>query len=94
MDEDDRQAFEALRKVSSIRLSSLASTHAPKGDLRNHLDAILAIDQDLVITTVQRLVLDTLSLYQSGAQLKWNDAELAVYLIYIFGEINKSKLFS
>ena len=92
MDEDDRQAFETLRKVPSSQLSNRRVTHSSKGDLRNHLDAVLAIDQDLVISAVQRLVLDTLSVYQSGAHLKWNDAELAVYLIYIFGEINKSRM--
>lgn len=71
---------------------SCSSSHdALKGDLRVQLDSILAIDQDLVIDAVQRLVLDTLAAYQSGSQVKWNDAELAVYLVYIFGEINKCK---
>ncbi|TDL25856.1 ARM repeat-containing protein [Rickenella mellea] len=74
MDDDDKHAFESLRK----------------GDLRIHLDSILTIDQDLVISTVQSLVLSTLSAYESGVTLKWNVVELAIYLIYIFGEINKS----
>ena len=90
MDEDDRQAFETLRKVS-LKISYPLSTSydAPKGDLRVQLDSILTIDQDLVISSVQRLVLDTLTAYQRGTQIKWTDAELAIYLIYIFGEINK-----
>lgn len=50
------------------------------------------IDQDLVTDAVRTLALNTLSAYRNGATVKWNDAELAIYLVYIFGEINKSKL--
>ncbi|EJD06563.1 ARM repeat-containing protein [Fomitiporia mediterranea MF3/22] len=74
MDADDKHAFEHLRK----------------GDLRVHLDSIVVIDQDMAIEAIRKLVLDTLAAYETGSQLKWNDAELAIYLIYIFGEINKS----
>ncbi|KAH8118024.1 ARM repeat-containing protein [Phellopilus nigrolimitatus] len=74
MDEDDKHAFESLRK----------------GDLRVHLDSILVIDQDLAISAIQSLVMNTLAAYETGSTLKWNEAELAIYLIYIFGEINKS----
>lgn len=59
-------------------------------DLRTFMDSILTIDQDLVASAVQTLAVQTISAYQSGTQLKWNDAELGVYLIFIFGEINKS----
>lgn len=54
------------------------------------MDSILTIQPDLVTTTVRALVLATLSRYSSGVQVEWNDAELAVYLVYIFGEISKS----
>ncbi|KAL5504140.1 LOS1 [Sanghuangporus vaninii] len=74
MDEDDRLAFETLRK----------------GDLRTHLDAIFSIDQDMAINAIRTLVLDTLAAYETGSQVKWSEAELAIYLIYIFGEVNKS----
>ena len=95
MDEDDRQAFETLRKVSiKITYRFYTSHDVPKGDLRVQLDSILTIDQDLVISSVQRLVLDTLAAYQGGTQIKWTDAELAIYLIYIFGEINKCASYS
>ncbi|EIN04838.1 ARM repeat-containing protein [Punctularia strigosozonata HHB-11173 SS5] len=73
MDEDDRSAFEGLRK-----------------DLRTFMDAILIIDQDLVTAAVRNLAISTLSAYQSGTHVKWNDAELAIYLVFIFGEINKT----
>ncbi|KAF8910650.1 ARM repeat-containing protein [Gymnopilus junonius] len=59
-------------------------------DLRVFLDSILAIDQELVTEAVRTLALNTISAYQSGVSLKWNDAELGIYLVYIFGEINKS----
>ena len=54
------------------------------------MDAALFIDQELVTNALRSLALNTLSAYQSGMQVKWHDAELAVYLVYIFGEINKS----
>lgn len=56
------------------------------------MDAILIIDQDLVTAAVRSLAISTLSAYQSGTPVKWNDAELAIYLVFIFGEINKSTL--
>lgn len=56
------------------------------------MDAVLIIDQELVTTAVCTLALNTLSAHQRGITLKWNDAELGIYLIFIFGEINKSEL--
>jgi hypothetical protein len=56
------------------------------------MDSVLSIDQDLVIEAIRTHALQTLQLYASGTTIKWNDAELAVYLIFIFGEINKSVL--
>jgi hypothetical protein len=38
--------------------------------------------------------LNTISAYQNGVAIKWHDAELAIYLVFIFGEINKSKYIS
>ncbi|CCM00091.1 uncharacterized protein FIBRA_02118 [Fibroporia radiculosa] len=73
MDEDDKTAFEQLRK-----------------ELRIFMDATLVIEQTLVTDALRTLVLNTLTTYRSGTPIKWNDAELAVYLVYSFGEINKS----
>lgn len=56
-----------------------------------HLDSIASIEQDIVIREIQTLVLNTFAAFETGSQLKWNDAELAVYLVYIFGDINKCK---
>lgn len=54
------------------------------------MDAALVIDQSLVSDALSSLALNTFRLYQSGTPVKWNDAEVAVYVVYIFGEINKS----
>jgi hypothetical protein len=53
------------------------------------MDSVLVIDPSLVTGAVQTLAMNTLNAYQNGAAVKWKDAELAVYLVYIFGEINK-----
>ncbi|KAG1747210.1 armadillo-type protein [Suillus paluster] len=58
-------------------------------DLRSSMDAVFTIDQDLVTNALRTLSVQTLSAYRSGISLNWNDAELAVYLVYIFGEIVK-----
>lgn len=55
------------------------------------MDSILSIDQDLVTGAVRTLALNTISAYQNGVSLEWHDAELGIYLVFIFGEINKSK---
>ncbi|KAF8183925.1 armadillo-type protein [Pholiota molesta] len=59
-------------------------------DLRVFLDSILSIDQDLVTKAVRTLAVNTITAYRSGATVKWNDAELGIYLMFIFGEINKT----
>ena len=58
------------------------------------MDSVLSIDQDLVVEAIRTHALRTLQLYASGTTVKWDDAELAIYLIFIFGEINKSVLAS
>lgn len=63
-------------------------------DLRTFMDSILTVDQDLVTNAIRTLAMQTISAYQSGTQLKWNDAELGIYLVFIFGEINKSEPYS
>ncbi|TFK40342.1 KapM protein [Crucibulum laeve] len=59
-------------------------------ELRTFLDSILAVDQDLVTEAVRTLALNTISAYRNGTPIKWNDAELGIYLVFIFGEINKT----
>lgn len=47
------------------------------------------IDQDLVTSAVQTLAIQALTAYKNGVQISWQDAELAAYLVYTFGEVNK-----
>jgi exportin-T len=54
------------------------------------MDSVLVIDQELVTRAVHTLAMNTLSAYSNSVALSWNDVELAVYLVYSFGEINKS----
>lgn len=58
------------------------------------MDAISVLDQDLVTESVQILAVNTLSAYSNRVPIKWHDAELAIYLVYIFGELNKSESFA
>ena len=94
MDEDDKAAFEDLRKVSILPATLPApaqrETDGVGQDLRTFVDAVFVIDQDLVTNAVQTLALQALTAHQNGVQISWQDAELAAYLVYIFGEINKS----
>ncbi|KAJ7903544.1 armadillo-type protein [Mycena olivaceomarginata] len=60
-----------------------------RNELRTLMDGILVVDQDLVTEAVRSLSLNTIGAFQNGIAVKWNDAELGVYLVYIFGEINK-----
>jgi hypothetical protein len=55
------------------------------------MDSVLAIDPDLVTEAVKTLALSTVTAFRNGVSMKWNEAELGVYMIYIFGEINKCK---
>ncbi|KAG8977966.1 pre-tRNA nuclear export protein, partial [Tulasnella sp. 427] len=78
MDEDDKGAFEKMRV-----------------DLKNLMDSILNVDEQLVTDAVRSLAIASLSAYgasrASGAGpsggLSWQDAELAVYLVYVYGEL-------
>lgn len=54
------------------------------------MDSTHVIEQSLVTDAVRTLVLNTFTAYRNGNTVKWNDAELAIYLVYSFGEINKS----
>jgi exportin-T len=60
-------------------------------ELRVFLDSVLAIEQKLVTEAVRQVASNTITAYSSGVPLKWNDAELGIYLIYLFGEINRSR---
>jgi exportin-T len=67
----------------------LAAFEGLRKDLRTFMDSVLSIDPSLVSSTVVSVASNTLSAYQSGNNVKWNEAELALYLVFIYGEINK-----
>ncbi|KAH7927937.1 ARM repeat-containing protein [Leucogyrophana mollusca] len=75
---------------SDMDEEDMAAFDGLRKELRLFMDSVLAIDHDLVTQAVQTLALNTLSAYRNGVSLEWFDAELAVYLVFIFGEINKS----
>ncbi|KAF8604237.1 KapM protein [Ceratobasidium sp. AG-I] len=70
LDEDDRGAFETLRR-----------------ELRLFLDSISAIDEELVTTAIKTLAMSTLS--RADESIGWADAELSVYLVFLYGEFQK-----
>ncbi|KAF7330559.1 Exportin-T [Mycena venus] len=88
-DEDDNAEFEAMRKVCMLLTKFHGASNSPTQELRTFMDGILVVDQDLVTEAVRSLALNTIGAFQNGIAVKWNDAELGVYLVYIFGEINK-----
>lgn len=76
-----------IERMMTIHVCGLCAVQ----ELRSFMDGVLVIDQDLVTEAVRTLALNTLAGYRNGVAVKWNDAELAIYLVYIFGEINKCK---
>ncbi len=56
------------------------------------MDAIITIDDDLVSDAVRTIAMSTLSVYENAGgagagNLTWQDAELAVYLVFLYGEL-------
>jgi exportin-T len=100
--DDDKLAFDGLRKVHFPMIIPSFPFLFRNGnvidhclfclqELRTFIDSVLMIDQDLVTNTVHALALNTLSSYRNGVHVPWNEAELAVYLVFIYGEINKGE---
>lgn len=93
MDEDDLAAFDLLRKVRIFLLTSLRvialTLYVHLQDLRVFLDSIQTLDHDLVTSTIHSLAITTLTAFEGGISLKWQAAELAIHLVYLYGEIIK-----
>lgn len=53
---------------------------------------MLSIDPSLLAGTVDTYTINTFKAYASGATVKWNEAELALYLLFIYGEVCKSMI--
>ncbi|GJJ08694.1 hypothetical protein Clacol_002913 [Clathrus columnatus] len=52
-------------------------------DLRIFLDSIQTLDNELVTNTIHSVALSTLTAYESGVTLQWQDVELAIYLVQV-----------
>ncbi|CAE6379710.1 unnamed protein product [Rhizoctonia solani] len=59
-----------------------------RSDLRLFLDSISAIDEELVTSAIKTLAMNTLS--RVDESIGWADAELSVYLVYLYGEFQKA----
>ncbi|KAG8733054.1 pre-tRNA nuclear export protein [Ceratobasidium sp. 423] len=58
-----------------------------RSDLRLFLDSISAIDEELVTSAIKTLAMNTLT--RADDSVGWADAELSVYLVYLYGEFQK-----
>ena len=54
------------------------------------MDAVFQINTAMVTDAMSGLSLNTFNACRNGVPVKWNDAEVAVYMVYIYGEINRS----
>ena len=63
---------------------------------RSYIESIASIDKSLHTEVVAGIVISTLERLQSRgpSAVPWQQAELAVHLVYTFGELNKSELFT
>lgn len=64
----------------------------PWQSCRSFIESIAQIDKSLHTEVVARIVIATLDAYASGgaAAVPWQQAELAMHLVYTFGEVSKS----
>ncbi len=60
---------------------------------RAYIESIASIDKSLHTEVVAGIVVFTLEALQSRGQqaVSWQQAELAVHLVYTYGELNKSR---
>lgn len=56
-------------------------------NMKTLFDAVAWIDFDLFTNSVRQLILSTLDSVDSGnSSLDWKDVELALYVLYMYGE--------
>ena len=59
-------------------------------DLRTFMDAVFQINPGMVTDAMSNLALSTFSAFANRVPVKWTEAEVAIYVVYIYGEINRS----
>ncbi len=98
-DPEEVEAFMDMRRVSVVCArdrqvhTSLPALPLPPQILRSTLDAIAEIDPELFNNKVGGLVMDIYNAIRSNgpSSVSWQQAELAVYMTYVFGETQKSE---
>lgn len=68
-------------------LFSLLTSYVRLQDLRVFLDSIQTLDNELVTSMIHTVAITTLTAFEGGVNIKWQDAELAIHLVYLYGEI-------
>ena len=58
---------------------------------RSYIESISQIEKALHTEVVANIVMATLESLKSGQNVPWQQAELAVHLVYTFGELSKSR---
>ena len=51
------------------------------------MDTIYTLDNDLVTGAISQRAQTTLDAYEGGGELPWEEAELAIYLVFMYGEL-------
>src|SRR5258708_30424198 len=93
LEQDERAAFESMRKVCKKYVFRQRDTNfnASQQDLRKFIDAVLVLDVDIVTRALSAHAHAVLIEYENGTQLTWVDAELAIYLVYLYGELGSKE---
>ena len=54
------------------------------------MDAVFQVNPGMVTDAMSNLALGTFSAFANRVPVKWNEAEVAIYVVFIYGEINRS----
>jgi exportin-T len=90
MDEDEKAQFETLRRVSQEILFQTIIQVDRLQDMRTFMEIIYAVEADMVATALCTYTVNFFNQYEvRRASVTWQDVELAVYLVMIYGEVCK-----
>ena len=88
---EDLDPDDDLAMLQAKRLVSRSMDGADSQMCRTYIESIAQIDRNLHKEVVARIVVDTLQAVQAGSSVSWQQAELALHLVYTFGELAKSE---
>lgn len=91
MDVDDLTAFDNMRKVGEPPLLTLLGSRSDffLKELRSFAESILILDEELAVSALQSSAINILSAYERRDAIEWQDLELAVHLVFLFGELQR-----